>query len=82
MQADAMEEPPSILWGLDPIFSAFARLYIQDILQMTESVQIPGKQPRLQPTVTLSGVWWLPSDQLCHLQTDQTKSVAIKVFLD
>ncbi|XP_020567980.1 CST complex subunit STN1 isoform X1 [Oryzias latipes] len=42
MQADAMEEPPSILWGLDPIFSAFARLYIQDILQMTESVQIPG----------------------------------------
>ncbi|RVE76294.1 hypothetical protein OJAV_G00009150 [Oryzias javanicus] len=42
MQAGPMEEPPSILWGLDPIFSAFARLYIKDILQMTESVQVPG----------------------------------------
>ncbi|XP_008277220.1 CST complex subunit STN1 [Stegastes partitus] len=39
---DAAEEPPSILWGLDPIFSAFARLYVRDILQMTESVQVPG----------------------------------------
>ncbi|KAF6724564.1 CST complex subunit STN1 [Oryzias melastigma] len=42
MQAGPMDEPPSILWGLDPIFSAFARLYIKDILQMTESVQVPG----------------------------------------
>ncbi|KAM4585016.1 CST complex subunit STN1 isoform 1-T2 [Odontesthes bonariensis] len=45
MQAAAMdsaEEPPSMLWGLDPIFSACARLYVRDILQMTESTQVPG----------------------------------------
>uniref|UniRef100_A0A3P9C5P5 CST complex subunit STN1 n=1 Tax=Maylandia zebra TaxID=106582 RepID=A0A3P9C5P5_9CICH len=36
------EEPPSMLWGLDPVFSAFARLYIRDILEMTESTQVPG----------------------------------------
>ncbi|XP_013873746.1 CST complex subunit STN1 [Austrofundulus limnaeus] len=45
MQTKAMdptEEPPSILWGLDPIFSAFSRLYVKDILQMTESIQVPG----------------------------------------
>ncbi|XP_076583610.1 CST complex subunit STN1 [Chaetodon auriga] len=39
---DPAEEPPSMLWGLDPIFSAFARLYVSDILQMTESTQVPG----------------------------------------
>lgn len=39
---DPVEEPPSMLWGLDPIFSAFARLYVRDILQMTESIQVPG----------------------------------------
>ncbi|CAI5678956.1 CST complex subunit STN1 isoform X4 [Oreochromis niloticus] len=45
MQAASMdpaEEPPSMLWGLDPVFSAFARLYIRDILEMTESTQVPG----------------------------------------
>ncbi|XP_070779771.1 CST complex subunit STN1 [Enoplosus armatus] len=45
MQAAAMdpaEEPPSMLWGLDPVFSAFARLYVRDILQMIESTQVPG----------------------------------------
>lgn len=31
-----------MLWGLDPVFSAFARLYVRDILQMTESTQVPG----------------------------------------
>ncbi|XP_029912409.1 CST complex subunit STN1 isoform X2 [Myripristis murdjan] len=31
-----------MLWGLDPVFSAFARLYIKDILHMTESIQVPG----------------------------------------
>uniref|UniRef100_A0A3B4AL40 CST complex subunit STN1 n=1 Tax=Periophthalmus magnuspinnatus TaxID=409849 RepID=A0A3B4AL40_9GOBI len=36
------EETPFVLWGLDPIFSAYARLYIRDILQMTESTQVPG----------------------------------------
>ncbi|XP_003218541.1 CST complex subunit STN1 isoform X2 [Anolis carolinensis] len=35
-------EVPSVLWGLNPIFSAFARLYIKDILEMTESKQVPG----------------------------------------
>ncbi|XP_030000005.1 CST complex subunit STN1 isoform X5 [Sphaeramia orbicularis] len=39
---DPEEELPSMLWGLDPIFSAFARLYIKDILQMKESMQVPG----------------------------------------
>ncbi|TRY68074.1 hypothetical protein DNTS_034799 [Danionella cerebrum] len=36
------EEPPSLLWGLDPVFSVYARLYISDILQMKESRQVPG----------------------------------------
>ncbi|XP_020494744.1 CST complex subunit STN1 isoform X1 [Labrus bergylta] len=39
---DPAEEPPSMLWGLDPIFCAFAKLYVRDILQMTESTQVPG----------------------------------------
>ncbi|XP_028305654.1 CST complex subunit STN1 isoform X3 [Gouania willdenowi] len=39
---DAAEEPSSILWGLDPLFSAFVRLYVSDILHMTESTQVPG----------------------------------------
>lgn len=39
---DPAEEPPSMLWGLDPMFSAFTRLYVRDILQMTESTQVPG----------------------------------------
>lgn len=39
---DPGEEPPSMLWGLDPVFAAFARLYIKDILQMRESCQVPG----------------------------------------
>lgn len=45
MQANTMDpanEPPSMLWGLDPIFSAFARLYVGDILKMVESTQVPG----------------------------------------
>ncbi|XP_068805821.1 CST complex subunit STN1 isoform X1 [Struthio camelus] len=36
------EETPSLLWGLDPVFSAFARLYIKDIKEMKESKQVPG----------------------------------------
>ncbi|MFT7807141.1 CST complex subunit STN1 [Arapaima gigas] len=36
------DEPPSLLWGLDPVFSAHARLYITDILRMRESYQVPG----------------------------------------
>uniref|UniRef100_A0A8C7GD98 Uncharacterized protein n=1 Tax=Oncorhynchus kisutch TaxID=8019 RepID=A0A8C7GD98_ONCKI len=27
-------EPPSMLWGLDPMCNAFTRLYVKDILQM------------------------------------------------
>lgn len=42
------EEPPSMLWGLDPVFSAFARLYIRDILHMTESIQVPGNVSQFQ----------------------------------
>lgn len=44
METDAgsEDEPPSLLWGLDPVFSAFARLYIKDILRMRESRQVPG----------------------------------------
>ncbi|KAG9350497.1 hypothetical protein JZ751_026863 [Albula glossodonta] len=41
-RGDMEGEPPSMLWGLDPIFSAFARLYIKDILTMNESGQVPG----------------------------------------
>ena len=36
------EEMPSLFWGLDPVFSAFARLYIKDIKEMRESKQVPG----------------------------------------
>ncbi|KFP25112.1 CST complex subunit STN1, partial [Colius striatus] len=36
------EETPSLYWGLDPVFSAFARLYIKDIKEMRESKQVPG----------------------------------------
>ncbi|KAF7689542.1 CST complex subunit STN1 [Silurus meridionalis] len=41
-QGDAEDELPSLLWGLDPVFSAYAQLYIKDILQMRESQQVPG----------------------------------------
>ncbi|XP_029788382.1 CST complex subunit STN1 isoform X2 [Suricata suricatta] len=36
------EETPSILWGLDPVFLAYAKLYIRDILDLKESCQVPG----------------------------------------
>ncbi|RMC11420.1 hypothetical protein DUI87_11539 [Hirundo rustica rustica] len=36
------EEIPSLHWGIDPVFSAFARLYIKDITEMRESKQVPG----------------------------------------
>ncbi|XP_043912038.1 CST complex subunit STN1 isoform X1 [Protopterus annectens] len=36
------EELPSLLWGLDPIFSAYTKLYIKDILEIKESKHIPG----------------------------------------
>ncbi|XP_045424419.1 CST complex subunit STN1 isoform X4 [Lemur catta] len=35
------EETPSLLWGLDPVFLAFAKLYIRDILDLKESRQVP-----------------------------------------
>ncbi|KAJ1067202.1 hypothetical protein K5549_018404, partial [Capra hircus] len=36
------DETPSLLWGLDPVFLAFAKLYIRDILALKESGQVPG----------------------------------------
>ncbi|XP_054839040.1 CST complex subunit STN1 [Eublepharis macularius] len=39
---DFEEEVPSLLWGLDPVFSAYARMYIKDIQEMKESKQVPG----------------------------------------
>lgn len=30
------------MWGLDPVFLAYAKLYIRDILEMKESRQVPG----------------------------------------
>ncbi|XP_061314813.1 CST complex subunit STN1 [Pezoporus flaviventris] len=46
MQAESRkyeeEETPSLHWGLDPVFFAFARLYIKDIKEMRESKQVPG----------------------------------------
>uniref|UniRef100_W5KZB4 CST complex subunit STN1 n=1 Tax=Astyanax mexicanus TaxID=7994 RepID=W5KZB4_ASTMX len=41
-QGGSEDEPPSLLWGQDPVFSAYARLYVKDILQMKESLQVPG----------------------------------------
>lgn len=41
-QGTAEDEPPSLLWGLDPVFSAYARLYVKDILQIKESRQVSG----------------------------------------
>lgn len=41
-QGAAEDEPPSLLWGLDPVFSTHAKLYVKDILQMKESGQVPG----------------------------------------
>nr|XP_044994823.1 CST complex subunit STN1 isoform X1 [Jaculus jaculus]XP_044994824.1 CST complex subunit STN1 isoform X1 [Jaculus jaculus] len=35
-------ETPSLFWGLDPLFLAFAKLYIRDIQIMKESHQVPG----------------------------------------
>uniref|UniRef100_A0A3P8VSE9 CST complex subunit STN1 n=1 Tax=Cynoglossus semilaevis TaxID=244447 RepID=A0A3P8VSE9_CYNSE len=37
-----LAELPSVLWGLDPVFSAFPRLYVRDIQDMPESIQVPG----------------------------------------
>lgn len=43
MQSEKYEEEmPSLHWGIDPVFSAFARLYIKDIIEMRESIQVPG----------------------------------------
>ncbi|KAM4636219.1 CST complex subunit STN1 [Discoglossus pictus] len=42
MQPSSMEELPSLLWGLDPVFFAFAKLYIKDLLEIKESQQVPG----------------------------------------
>ncbi|XP_043375805.1 CST complex subunit STN1 isoform X3 [Dermochelys coriacea] len=44
MQSDPAKyeaETPSLLWGLDPVFFAFARLYIKDIKEMKASKQVP-----------------------------------------
>lgn len=30
------------MWGLDPVFLAFAKFYIRDILDLKESYQVPG----------------------------------------
>ncbi|XP_063163190.1 CST complex subunit STN1 [Candoia aspera] len=38
----SVDEVPSLLWGLNPVFSSSARLYIKDILEMNESKQVPG----------------------------------------
>ncbi|XP_013013764.1 CST complex subunit STN1 isoform X4 [Cavia porcellus] len=40
-ESSRYEETPSLLWGLDPVFVAFAKLYIRDILTMKESRQVP-----------------------------------------
>ncbi|XP_034519120.1 CST complex subunit STN1 isoform X7 [Ailuropoda melanoleuca] len=40
-ESSQREETPSLLWGLDPVFLAFAKLYIGDILDLKESRQVP-----------------------------------------
>uniref|UniRef100_A0A670XPX4 CST complex subunit STN1 n=1 Tax=Pseudonaja textilis TaxID=8673 RepID=A0A670XPX4_PSETE len=42
VQSGSEDEVPSLLWGLNPIFSSYARLYIKDILEIKESKQVPG----------------------------------------
>ncbi|XP_010624766.1 CST complex subunit STN1 isoform X4 [Fukomys damarensis] len=41
-ESSRCDETPCLLWGLDPVFVAFAKLYIRDILAMKESRQMPG----------------------------------------
>ncbi|XP_076982046.1 CST complex subunit STN1 [Tamandua tetradactyla] len=36
------EEIPSLWWGLDPVFLAFAKLYIRDVLDLKASREVPG----------------------------------------
>ncbi|XP_078499843.1 CST complex subunit STN1 isoform X3 [Lissotriton helveticus] len=38
----SFEEPPVLLWGLDPVFRAFAKLYIKDILELKQSEKVAG----------------------------------------
>lgn len=38
----SFEEPPVLLWGLDPVFRAFAKLYIKDILELKQSEKVSG----------------------------------------
>nr|XP_033797157.1 CST complex subunit STN1 [Geotrypetes seraphini]XP_033797159.1 CST complex subunit STN1 [Geotrypetes seraphini]XP_033797160.1 CST complex subunit STN1 [Geotrypetes seraphini] len=42
VSAKPEKETPSLLWGLDPSFLAFAKMYIKDILEMEESRQVPS----------------------------------------
>ncbi|XP_032890095.1 CST complex subunit STN1 isoform X3 [Amblyraja radiata] len=49
------EDPlPSVLWGLDPVHGVFAKLYIQDILQLKNSLHVPVDDG----TGVISCVYW------------------------
>lgn len=54
---DPVEEPPTLLWGLDPVFSACAKLYIKDILEMAESTQVPGNIYNLNVIVNINALY-------------------------
>lgn len=54
---DPAEEPPTLLWGLDPVFSACAKLYIKDILEMAESTQVPGNIYNINVTVNINTLY-------------------------
>ncbi|KAI2668223.1 CST complex subunit STN1 [Labeo rohita] len=88
--ADA-DELPSMLWGLDPVFSAYSKLYITDILQMKESRQVPGvyfykSHPLYQVDVLGTVVYkrerddfYCYGDELKRLKEAERKSTVLEI---
>ncbi|XP_039217634.1 CST complex subunit STN1 isoform X3 [Crotalus tigris] len=71
---ESEDEVPSLLWGLNPIFSCFARLYIKDILEMKESKQVPDLET--QPS-TLSNLNL--TDLIRNLQIAIRKKTSLEI---
>ncbi|XP_035390942.1 CST complex subunit STN1 isoform X2 [Electrophorus electricus] len=79
-KGDAEEEPPHLLWGLDPVFKAFARLYVKDILQMRQSRQVPGiyfykTHPVFQVDVLGTVVYRREREDFCCYGVDDSTGV-------
>ncbi|KAM6106092.1 CST complex subunit STN1 [Pterocles gutturalis] len=74
------EEMPSLHWGMDPVFSAFAKLYIKDIKEMRESKQVPGiffynGRPVRQVDVVGIVVQMKEQDAFCNYGVDDSTGV-------